>query len=109
MTGDEDAIIQGSDNIFADLGLPNPEEHLVKARLASTILDGIESRGWTQVQAAAELGISQPDVSRITNGLVREYSVERLLQLLRRLGFQVTIHIEGRDQPSVNIQIPLHQ
>jgi predicted XRE-type DNA-binding protein len=109
MTSDEDAIFQGSDNIFADLGLPNPEEHLVKARLASKILDGIESRGWTQVRAATELGISQPDVSRITNGLVRDYSVERLLQLLRRLGFQVTIQIEGRDQPSVNIQIPLHR
>ncbi|CAN5481049.1 hypothetical protein BH11ARM1_BH11ARM1_04810 [soil metagenome] len=33
----EGTIIYGSENVFADLGLPNPEERFTKAKLASTI------------------------------------------------------------------------
>ena len=39
-------ITLGSGNVFADLGLHDSEERLVKARLASRILDGLEARGW---------------------------------------------------------------
>ncbi len=39
-------------NIFADLGLPNPEQELLKARLTLQIYRIIKARGLTQAQAA---------------------------------------------------------
>jgi predicted XRE-type DNA-binding protein len=107
MSKAEEAIIEGSGNVFADLRLQYPEERRLKARLASKILREIGARGWTQVQAAAELGLSQPDVSRISNGIVKDFSVERLMQLLQKLGFRVSIQIEGGGQPSEEIRLPL--
>ena len=41
----------GSDNVFADLGLPDAETRLLKARLVSKIDDVIEKRGLTQAEA----------------------------------------------------------
>ncbi len=91
---DDIAITKGSGNVFADLGLPNPEERLLKARLASAIYDVIEARDWTQAHAAEVLGIAQPDVSNIVNGRLKNFSVERLLHFLSRLEQRVTITVE---------------
>jgi predicted XRE-type DNA-binding protein len=86
----------GSGNVFADLDLPNPEERLLKARLASLIYDAIEHRGWTQVYTAEVLGISQPDVSDISRGRLKNFSVERLLYFLSKLEHRVTIRVENQ-------------
>jgi len=57
-----------SHNVFRDIGVPNPEEHLVKAQLVFRI-DGImKKRGLKQIEAADLLGIRQPDVSRCCAG-----------------------------------------
>jgi predicted XRE-type DNA-binding protein len=37
-----------SGNVFADLGLPDREERLLKAKLATEISGLIEQPGWTQ-------------------------------------------------------------
>ena len=97
----------GSGNVFADLGLPNPEERLLKARLASTIYDIIEERGWTQKHAAEVLGVSQPDVSKMTRGILKDFSVERLLHFLSRLEQRVTITVQDETNrlPSREITI----
>ena len=54
----------GSGNVFADLGLPKPDDLLAKAELASKIVEEIERRRLTQSQAAALLGIDQPKSQR---------------------------------------------
>lgn len=101
-------IIRGSGNVFADLGLANPEERLLKARLASLIYDTIEAKGWTQAYTAEVLGITQPDVSDITRGRLKNFSSERLLNLLTRLNHRITITVssEGDDLPATEIVIP---
>ena len=86
-------VTQASDNIFADLGVPDPETHLLKSRLVTRIDGIIRKRKLTQVQAAKLLGLSQPDVSRLLRGDFREYSMERLLRLLIALGRDVDIVI----------------
>ena len=53
----------GSGNVFRDLGLPNAEEHLVKAQLVFKIDTIIKKRGLKQVDAAKLFGVRQPDVS----------------------------------------------
>jgi predicted XRE-type DNA-binding protein len=81
----------GSGNVFADLGLPNPEESLAKAELASRIGEAIRQRRLTQTAAAELLGIDQPKVSRLQRGYLTNFSVERLMHFLTLLGRDVEI------------------
>lgn len=87
----EGTVQRGSGNVFADLGLPDADAHLLKAGLVTRIDAIIRQRGLTQTQAARLLGLSQPDVSRLLRGDFREYSLERLLRLLTALGPDVDI------------------
>ena len=84
----------GSDNVFADLGLPNAEEHLVKASLVYKIDALIKQRGLKQIEAAELLGVKQPDVSKMLRGDFRQFSVERLLRFLIALGQDVEIVVK---------------
>jgi hypothetical protein len=45
-------VEEGSGNVFADIGLPNPEERLAKADLAIRIDEAIRARRLTQSRAA---------------------------------------------------------
>jgi predicted XRE-type DNA-binding protein len=85
------AVTRSSGNVFADLGLPNPEERLAKAQLAYAIAQAIEERGLTQRQAATLMGIDQPKVSHILRGRLADYSTDRLLGFLQGLGRDVEI------------------
>ena len=99
-------IERGSGNVFADLGCPDAETHLLKAELVTRIDNIIRQRGLKQVEAARLLGLSQPDVSRLLQGSFREYSVERLLRLLTALGRNVEIVIrEPRSQRQGRLSI----
>ena len=89
----ETAVEHGSGNVFADLGLPDADAHLLKAGLVARIDAIVRRRGLTQTEAARLLGLSQPDVSRLLRGDFREYSLERLLRLLTTLGRDVDIVI----------------
>ena len=89
----ETDVEHGSGNVFADLGLPDADAHLLKAGLVARIDAIVRQRGLTQTEAARLLGLSQPDVSRLLRGDFREYSLERLLRLLTTLGRDVDIVI----------------
>jgi predicted XRE-type DNA-binding protein len=89
-------VFEGSDNIFADIGLPNPEEHYLKARLVLTIDRLMKARGLKQVEAAALFGVKQPDVSKMLRGDFRQFSVERLMRFLVALGQDVEIVIKPK-------------
>jgi predicted XRE-type DNA-binding protein len=93
MEGDDIHVERGSGNVFADLGRPDAEAHLLKAELVNRIDQIIRERRLTQARVAELLGISQPDVSRLLRGNFRDYSVERLLRLLTSLGRDVEIVI----------------
>jgi predicted XRE-type DNA-binding protein len=86
MPEQERDYIISSGNVFADLGLPNPEEALAKAELAQKIIVLIRKRGLTQIQAAKVLGVDQPKVSALTRGQLSGFSLERLMRFLLRLG-----------------------
>jgi predicted XRE-type DNA-binding protein len=84
----------GSSNVFADIGVPNAEEHLVKAKLVYKIDTLMKERGLKQVEAADLFGVKQPDVSKMLRGDFRQFSVERLLRFLVALGQDVEIVIK---------------
>jgi predicted XRE-type DNA-binding protein len=93
-------IESGSGNVFADLGLPDAEEHFLKAQLVSRIQLIIQGRRLTQRKAADLLGLSQPDVSRLLRGQFRDYSLERLLRLLMALDRDIEIVIRPKPASS---------
>ena len=82
-----------SGNVFQDLGLPHPEERLLRADLAHRIATIIEDRHLTQRQAAALLGINQPKVSALQHGHLEGFSFERLARYLVALGQDVEVMV----------------
>jgi predicted XRE-type DNA-binding protein len=86
-------VTRGSGNVFADLGLSNPEERLTKAELARQIAILIADAGLTQSQAAARLGIDQPKISSLVRGRLEQFSIDRLLRFLNLLDRDVLIQI----------------
>lgn len=55
-------LTEGNGNVFADLGLPSPEQEPLKARLTLQIHPILKDSGMTQVQIAKILGVQQPQV-----------------------------------------------
>ncbi len=88
---DKILIEQSSGNVFADLEFDEPDVELAKARLSSKIAEEIETRGLTQRQAGEILGIDQPRVSLLVRGKTGQFSLERIIELLGRLSFDVRI------------------
>ncbi len=84
----------GSGNVFRDIGVPNAEEHLVKAQLVFKIDAILKKRGLRQVEAAELFGVRQPDVSKMLRGEFRQFSVERLLRFLVALDQDVEIVVK---------------
>jgi predicted XRE-type DNA-binding protein len=87
-------ITRGSTNVYADLGLENADEMLVKAQLATKIGDIIKRRKLTQVQAAELLGITQPKLSGLLRGQFRGISESKMLECLTRLGRDIQIVVK---------------
>ncbi len=54
----------------------------------------IRERGWTQKQAAAELGVTQPRISDLMRGRIDLFSIDALLALLWRAGARVNWNID---------------
>jgi predicted XRE-type DNA-binding protein len=94
MKDDDFKIEQGSGNVFADLGLSNPEERLTKADLAMQISGGIRARRLTQAKAASLFSIDQPKVSRLLRGQLAGFSTDKLIHFLTLLGQDVVIVVK---------------
>ena len=98
-------ITAGSDNIFADLNLPDAETHFLKAQIVSEIYRLINERRLTQVQAGKRMGISQPEVSRMLKGHFREYSIDRLMEFLTTYDRDVEIVVKPHKKSGKNGRI----
>jgi predicted XRE-type DNA-binding protein len=87
-------VEESSGNVFADLGLPNPEQELLKARLTLQIYKIVKARGLTQAQAGQLLGIKQPHVSALMRNRAGNFSIGRLIEFLTALGQDVEITVK---------------
>jgi len=96
--GEENKVDVSSGNVFADLGLSNPEERLLKAELVRKISEIITNLNLTQVQAAEILGIDQPKVSLLIRGRLSGFSTDRLIAYLNKLGSDVEITIKPKSE-----------
>jgi predicted XRE-type DNA-binding protein len=95
-----EAVHRSSGNVFADMGAADAEERLAKAELSRIIRRTIAERGLKQAQAAALLGVRQPDVSDLVRGRLRRFGMERLQRFLTLLGMDVEVRVTPRAKRS---------
>ena len=93
------------ENVFADLGVADAEEHLIKAGRVVKIDRTIRQRRLTQAGAAQLMGVDQPKVSAMLAGRFRGYSVERLMRFLVALGHDVEIVVKPRKRGSAELRV----
>ncbi len=89
-------VTTSSGNVFADLGLPDSEELLIKAQLAQKINAYITANKMTQESAAKLLGIDQPKISALMRGKLTGFSLERLFKFINIIGSDVKITIQPK-------------
>lgn len=68
----------GSGNVFADAGLPNPDECLERAWLMSPVTDEIRMRRLTHAEAAALLSTDESTIADLMANRFHRTSLERL-------------------------------
>jgi predicted XRE-type DNA-binding protein len=85
---------KSSGNVFADLGFPNSEQELVKAKLTVQIYRLLKDRGLTQAEAAKLLGTTQPQISALMRCRPVSVSVGRLIEFLTTLGQDVEVTVK---------------
>jgi predicted XRE-type DNA-binding protein len=102
MDGD---FVVGSGNFLKDRGYADPAEARAKFLLANQIALAVGEVKISQAAAAEMTGLKQPDISRIVNGNVKEYSVWRLMNTLKALGYEIAIEVrrplEGKGRISI--------
>ncbi len=98
LTDDEEAIevTPSCGNVFADLGLPDPELLLAKAKLSIKIERLIKERRLTQKQAAKLMGLTPPNVSDLLRGRLDGFTLDRLFRCLDALGQEVEIVVRPK-------------
>lgn len=90
---------QGSDNVYADLGLADAEKLKIKTGLVIEIRKAIRSQGLTHQAAAKRMGLSQSKVSDMMRGDFSQLSERRLMDCLTRLGYDIEIKVIPAAQP----------
>jgi predicted XRE-type DNA-binding protein len=100
-------IEEGSGNVFADLGLPDAGERLVKSRLAALITDIIRKKAWTQAEAADRLNTHQPTISALRKGRLSSITYDRLVGWLVMLGRPVEIRIGLETRRDAHVEVAI--
>ena len=85
---------ESSGNVFADLGLDQPEELLARAKLLNEVSNLIKRSGLSQQEVAKKLGITQPKVSMLVSGRLFAFGTETLIHYLSILGCEVRIRVK---------------
>lgn len=91
----EDArVIEGSGNVFVDLGFDLAEAHVMALRveLMIRLRERLVADGLTQREAAKRLGVTQPRIAALLKGVWRDFSMDMLLTLAERTGLHPRLH-----------------
>ncbi len=89
---------------FHELGFSNADELVTKSQLIRLVSSEVLRRGLTQIAAGEILGLDQPNVSALVNEKITRFSVEKLMMFASKLGFAVSIHVEGH---GIAVDVPV--
>jgi predicted XRE-type DNA-binding protein len=90
---DDFELVHGSGNVFADLGMDNPEQRQLRALLAAAIIKTLDAEKLTVRAAEVKTGIAAADFSRIRNVKLGRFTIDRLMKILDRLGCEVQVAV----------------
>ena len=82
-------------NVFEDLGFDKGEAVNLKLRsdLAVSIVRFIRDNEMTQTEAAEALGVTQPEISLLNNAKIGDFTIDRLVNMLSRVGMKVSLAV----------------
>lgn len=88
-------VVGGNGNVFIDLGFDEAEAHVMALRvqLMTRLRERLQEKGYTQVEAAKRLGMTQPRVSALLKGACKDFSMDMLLTLATRMGLKPELHL----------------
>jgi len=94
----ETKITHGSENVFEDVGFEAEEAAnlRIRADLLLDLREYIRARGWTQAEAAAFFGETQPRISNLLKGEITRFSIDKLINMLARAGIRVRLQTKPR-------------
>ncbi|MHB1057762.1 MAG: helix-turn-helix domain-containing protein [Rhodanobacter sp.] len=87
--------IAGSGNVFVDMGFDPAEAEVMqlRAEVMLRIEQLLREKGWTQAEAARQLGVTQPRISRLVKGRWEDFSLDMLLTLAARAGLHPKLRL----------------
>lgn len=89
-------VVRGRGNVFRDLGHKNADAEQFKAILAAEIIKAIDRERLTVRAAHNRTGTAAADFSRIRNADLARFTVDRLMDIVNRLGSRVEIKVRFR-------------
>lgn len=89
-------VTDSSGNIFADIGLPDAEDHKLKSQIVIHMKLLMQAQGLKQAEAARRMKIAQPNLSKLLRGQFRGTSIAKLLFMLNALGQDVEISVKPK-------------
>ena len=107
MKGQQLDVVQGSGNVFCDLGHANADVAQFKALLAAEIIKVLDREGLSVRAAHARTGIAAADFSRIRNADLGRFTVDRLMSLINRLGSRVEVKVKIRRAAPIEERTPV--
>ena len=96
---DDTSLTLGTDNVFADLGLANPEGLLAKAKLTAQLQSSLDRQHLTDADAAARLGIPEAQVTRLLDGHLDDFTFDQIFHYLNRLGLAIEVRVHAPQHP----------
>ncbi len=99
---DDFELIRGSGNIYADLGMKNPEQRQLRAILAAEIGKTLTAEKLTVRAAEKITGVAAADFSRIRGAKLSGFTIDRLMTILDRLDREVDISVTFRARVSTS-------
>ncbi len=96
-------------NVFADLGLPNPEERMAKALLSIAIERAMKAAHLSRAAAAELVPCAEADLSQVIRGELSDFSMDRLFRILNALGMDVRIEVtpKSAEAPEAHVLVTL--
>ena len=96
-------LMRGSGNVYRDLGHPDADVLQLKAILAAEIIKVLDKQGLTAREAQVRTQIAAADFSRIRNANLDRFTVDRLMNVMNRLGKRIEVAIKVRPAPGAAI------
>ncbi len=74
---------------------PQESENMrLRSQLVMALAERIKTEAWTQKQAAARLGVTQPRISDLVRGKIDLFSLDSLVNMVGAAGLHVEMSVE---------------